>query len=457
MKKLFITVCVLLTGLAVQAQKFNIESALIELNRGSLQEAKDYIDKAATNESTSNNIKMWYVRGQVYLAITQNADILKTYPDAGVTAVKSFIDCIKLDKENRRPSYRDAEEKMLQSVVPAYNYAIQEYQDGGNLLESDPAAAKAKIKNAVDAWEVVIGAYAYDSNRQLETAMNLPKNNMFQLMADAAIKMGDNERAFKLFNDVIASESPVPYAYTRSALLHMELGDTAKALEVIEAGKVRFPEEKDLTTLQLMVYQNQGKEDLLTDKITEALESDPGNPILLANRGNLYDTRARNTVEELKKEVEHSYKLHKDMRKEPNAKKKAEMKKQVEESDAKVQTLLNKVNHLDSLAINDYKAAYESNPDAFDVLFNLGAIYSNGAIPLIEMANNLPADGNYDKNYTKLKDEWTELYKSSLEWFLKAEELRPDDNQVLMSIQQIYAQLGNQEKAIEYKNKREGN
>lgn len=457
MKKLFTTVVVLLMAFAANAQKFAIESALIELQRGTLDEAKKYIDDAAANDGTSNHIKMWYVRGEVYLAISQDANLAQKFPDAGVTALTSFINCIKLDKENRRRSYDEADEKMLQAVVPAYNYAINEYQSGMTAMDNgDATGGKAKIKAAVDAWNVVLQAYEFDETRQLETSMNLPKINIFQLMADAAIKMGDNERAFKLFNDVISSNNPVPYAYTRSALLHMELGDTAKALEVIESGKVRFPEEKDLTTLQLMIYQSQGKEDLLTDKITEALENDPENPTLLANRANLYDNRARNAVEELKKEVENGYKLGGDMRKERDAKKKAALKKEVEASNAKVETLLKKVQRLDSLAIADYKRSYESNPDQYDVLFNLGAIYFNGALPLVEIANNLPADANYEKNYAKLKKEWTAYYENALEWFLKAEELKGDDPSLLMSIQQTYAQLGNQEKSVEYKNKREG-
>lgn len=456
MKKGMMMVMALVAVLGVNAQKFNIESALIELQRGSLVEAKEYIDQAAVHESTGDNAKMWMVRGDVYLAIAADPTQKDIYPNAGVISLQSYINCIKKDKEAKRRSYAEADEKMLQAVAPAYNYAIVLFQEGSLLLDSEDTKeeGKKRITMAVDAWNVVLTAYEYDVNNQIGTVMNLPKINILQLMADAAIKVGDNARAFKLFNDVIASDKPVPYAYTRSAILHMELGDTTKALEVIEAGKVRFPDDKNLTTLQLMVYQSQGKEDLLTDKITEALESDPENPTLLANRGNLYDNRARVAVEDLKKELAISYQLRIDIKKEKDAKKKAEMQAKMNESASKTSDLLAKIHRLDSMAIADYTKSLEVNDDQYEVIFNLGAIYFNGALPLVELANNLPSDANYEKEYAKLKAQWTVMYEQALIWFLKAEEMKADDDVVLMSLQQTYAQLGNEAKSMEYRDKR---
>ncbi|MHB1277735.1 MAG: tetratricopeptide repeat protein [Bacteroidia bacterium] len=456
MKKRMMMLVALVAALGVQAQKFNIESAIIELQRGSLTEAKDYIDQAAVNESTRDNVKMWLVRGDVYLAITADPVQKDIYANAGVVALESYINCIKKDKEAKRRSFTEADDKMLSAVAPAYNYAIVLFQEGSLLLENEDTKeeGKKRVTMAVETWNVVLTAYEYDVNNQMGTVMNLPKINILQLMADAAIKVGDYERAFKLFNDVIASGKPVPYVYTRPALLHMELGDTAKALEVIEKGKIAFPDDKDLTTLQLMIYQAQGKEELLTDKLTEALESDPGNPTLLANRGNIYDNRARVAVEDLKKELAITYQFRSDIKKEKDAKKKAELQNKMNASIAKTAQLLTKIQHLDSMAIADYKLSLEGDDSQYEVIFNLGAIYFNGALPLVELANNLPSDANYEKEYNKLKAQWTVQYEESLVWFLKAEEMKPDDDSVLMSLQQTYAQLGNETKSMEYKNKR---
>lgn len=459
MKRIMMTALMATIGLTVQAQRFNIEGALIELNRGNLKEAKEYIDLAADNEATRDNVQMYYVKGDVYLSISTAPDLKDIYPNSGVVALESYINCIKKDKLEKRRRYKDADEKMLNAVVSAYNYGILLYQEGGILLEKEEPEmkeeGKKKINIAVNTWGVVLNSYEFDETRQLEK-MNLPKANILQLMADAAIRIGDNQRAFELFETVINGDQPVSYAFARPALLHLELGDTTKALGLIEKGRARFPEDKELITLELMVYQAMGKEDLLTDKITEALNADPENPILLANRGNLYDNRGRAAVEDLKKELEIGYKLQADARKEPNVKKKAAINEEVKASNLRVEEILQKVNRLDSLAVVDYTKAFEIDNSQFEVAFNLGAVYFNGAMPYVEIANNLPADANYEKRYNEQKALWTAKYELALKWFLVAEELQPDNDSVLMSIQQTYAQLGNEAKSMEYKNKREG-
>src|SRR5688572_25382352 len=130
MKKGMMMIVALVAALGVNAQKFNIESAIIELQRGSLTEAKEYIDQASVHESTSDNVKMWWVRGEVYLAISGDPAQKDIYPNAGVIALESFMNCIKKDKEAKRRSYSEAEDKMLQAVAPAYNYAITLFQEG---------------------------------------------------------------------------------------------------------------------------------------------------------------------------------------------------------------------------------------------------------------------------------------------------------------------------------------
>lgn len=456
MKRIFITLLALVSGIAAtQAQNMNIESAILELRAGEILEAKRYIDLAAANENTANSSKMWYWKGKVYLAIAKDPALRAQAENAGVVSLESFVNCLRIDRVEKRRKFPEADDEFLEAVGPAYNFAIERYQKGTGLVEEGNLTEGNKlIGEAVLAWEQVLKAYEFDTKRQMSTVMNIPKENTLQFMADAAIKAGDNAKAFALFEEVMNSQESVPYAFTRSALLYMETGDTVKALQVIEKGQEKFSQDKDLMTLQLIIYQNQGREDLLTEKITEALQNDPENPTLLANRGNIFDNRGRAAVEALKKEVESLYELRADVKREKDPKKRAELQKTMDAKDLKVRELLAKQRQMDSLAIADYKAAYELNKDNFDVIFNLGAIYFNGALPLVEIANNLPLDANYDRDYAKIKAEWTVLYEESIVWFLKAEEIKGDDDSVLLSLQQAYAQLGNTEKSDEYRAKR---
>lgn len=460
MKKTILWIgALLLTASAAVAQNRNIESAIIYLRDGVYEDAIYYIEEAAKNESTANDRRMWYQRGKIYLTVAQlqgEKKLAKTLDaKASQKALESYINCIVEDKKEKRRRYEEADDELIQAAVMAYNDAIQWYNAGRALKDNgDEAGAKAKIGEAIAVWELLLKAYEHDTKKQISTTYNTPEINVYQLIADASISIGDKAKAYELFGKVMKAERPASYAFVKTAYMKMEDGDTAAALDVIEKGKVYFPEEKDLTTLQLIIYQNQGKEDLLTDKITEALKEDPENTNLLYNRGNLYDNRARRLVDQMKTKMEANYELNSKIRKERDAKKKAALQAELKSSKEEVEKMMTKQALLDSLAVADYKKAYEISGGTFDIAYNLGAIYFNSAVPLVEKANNLPSDKDYDKNYAKLKAEWLVLYEQSLKWFLIAEELQPDNQSVLLGLQQVYAQMGNQEKSEEYRQKR---
>jgi tetratricopeptide (TPR) repeat protein len=249
---------------------------------------------------------------------------------------------------------------------------------------------------------------------------------------------------------------PVSFAFIQAALNEMGAGDTLKSLEYIEKGRKLFPDDKNLITLELMVYQNQGKENELTDKLTKALEADPGEPNLLFNRATLFDNRARKMNDDIKILLEKGLELKEKLKKTFKPDEQKKIKSEIITNDAKVNAIKEEQNKLDDLAIADYKKALESNPDFYDAIFNMGAIHFNRAVPLIEEANALPLDKDYDKKYQVLKDRWMKLYEVALEYFLKAEDIKPNDDSLLLNIQSTYAQLGNQTKSMEYKAKRDG-
>ncbi|TNE82332.1 MAG: hypothetical protein EP332_00205 [Bacteroidetes bacterium] len=460
MKKTILWIgALLLTVSSAVAQNRNIESAKIALRQETYEDAIYYIEEAAKNESTANDRKMWFERGRIYLTVAQlqNEKKLAKVLDAKASkkSLESFINCIVQDKAEGRRRYEEADDMLIQAAVTAYNDAIQDYNAGRTLLENgDEVGAKVKIGEAVTVWELILKAYEHDVNKQISTTYNTPEINVYQLIADASISIGDKAKAYELFGKVMNAEKPASYAFVKTAYMKLEDGDTTAALDVIEKGKVYFPEEKDLTTLQLIIYQNQGKEDLLTDKITEALKDDPENTNLLYNRGNLYDNRARRLVDNMKTKMEANYELNSKIRKERDPKKKAALQSELKASKEEVEKMMAKQQVLDSLAVADYKKAYDISGGTFDIAYNLGAVYFNSAVPLVEKANNLPSDKDYDKNYAKLKTEWLAIYEESLKWFLIAEELQPDNQNVLLGLQQVYAQMGNQEKSEEYRQKR---
>src|SRR3954462_2662696 len=79
-------------------QNFNVQAAANWMKDKNTAKAKQCIDLAAANEATANDPKMWYYRGNVYLALYRDTtDLGKAEPDAPEKAAISYMNCIKTD------------------------------------------------------------------------------------------------------------------------------------------------------------------------------------------------------------------------------------------------------------------------------------------------------------------------------------------------------------------------
>jgi len=462
MKKISLIALLSIIGMsALQAQKMRLEDADIALNQNLIEDAKKYIDMATEHETTKENKRTYYIRAKVYLRIASENEYKALDAQAGKKGLEAALKCLRLDRADAKRKYTgkggdlSAEDLMINTVPAAFNYGLEKYQKAGLTLKEDMEAAKTQMNEAIYAWELILNAFPYDDKKEIDK-MNLSEITILQYLADAADKIGDKEKSKSFLVKIMEHPKPVSFAFIQAALNEMGAGDTLKSLEYIEKGRKLFPDDKNLITLELMVYQNQGKEHELTDKLTKALEADPGEPNLLFNRATLFDNRARKMNDDIKILLEKGLELKEKLKKTFKPDEQKKIKSEIVTNDAKVNAIKEEQNKLDDLAIADYKKALESNPDFYDAIFNMGAIHFNRAVPLIEEANALPLDKDYDKKYQVLKDRWMKLYEVALEYFLKAEDIKPNDDSLLLNIQSTYAQLGNQTKSMEYKAKRDG-
>src|SRR5437764_7340899 len=96
--KITLSVLLLLFTVSGFGQSFNVQSAANALKYKETAKAKAAIDLAAANEQTANDPKMWYYRGETYLAIYRDTTELgKSEPDAPEKAAISFMNVIKAD------------------------------------------------------------------------------------------------------------------------------------------------------------------------------------------------------------------------------------------------------------------------------------------------------------------------------------------------------------------------
>ncbi len=92
------------------------------------------------------------------------------------------------------------------------------------------------------------------------------------------------------------------------------------------------------------------------------------------------------------------------------------------------------------LAETSYKKTLELDPNYFDATYNLGALYFNKGVEILDEANNLPE--SQTKLFKEKKAQATQSFKSALPYLEKARELRSDDKPTLESLKKLYSLTG---------------
>jgi tetratricopeptide (TPR) repeat protein len=189
------------------------------------------------------------------------------------------------------------------------------------------------------------------------------------------------------FNKLKELDYEEPAIYRFLAEIHKVESDTTTALNVIKEGREKFPDDFSLIIEETNIYLAANEQDKAMDLLQLAIEKDDTNPTLFFAVATNYDQMGN-----------------------------------FEEAE------------------ENYLKAIELDPDFFDPNYNLGALYVNKAIEIMEEANELPLDE--EQKYNELKVESDDLLKKSIPYLEKADQLNPGDDYVLRTLRDIYARLG---------------
>jgi tetratricopeptide (TPR) repeat protein len=284
MKKLFLILLLVLPFIGY-GQSNNVQSASNALGyyeKGTtedpkdfeLENAKNYIDLAAENESTNNHPKMWYYRAKIYMAIHKSKRMKTLDPLAVEKAAISYMNCIKTDSKNL---YSDECKGLVWLTgLGLFDDAIQ-------------FAQKNDFKTAMRYYELIFDIIPLDPDNNLKrnniTAEIVDKN-----MAYTAMRANDPATAKVHFQKLIDSNFNDPKIYLNMSRLHLDQKDTVNALKYIEKGKSLFDDNLNLITEEMNIYLAQGKTSILIKKLSESIEINPDNELLYLNRGMMYES-----------------------------------------------------------------------------------------------------------------------------------------------------------------------
>lgn len=216
----------------------------------------------------------------------------------------------------------------------------------------------------------------------------------------AAEKVKESAKAKQYFGKLIELGYKKPAIYQTLAAIAKEEKDTAAAINYLSAGRKEFPGEIGLVIDELNIYLLQNRQAEAIKNLQEAVQLDPKNQSLWFALGVAYD----------------------------------QTKQQAK-------------------AAENYLKAIEIKADYFDALYNLGALYFNNAAELQNAANKIPF--NEQKKYDAAVLKAQEEFKKALPYLEKAHEIEPKDKNTIISLQQLYTALKQNDKAMEMKKKKD--
>lgn len=209
-------------------------------------------------------------------------------------------------------------------------------------------------------------------------------------------KAGNIEGAIESYHKCADLGYQVPNVYLFIANLQKNNGQEDAALKTLSDARAKHPRDQGLIIEELNIYLVNGRFEEAEANLKLASEMDPTNEVLFFSLGSVYDN--------LKK------------------------MEQAEEA------------YLNSLAI---KADY------FDANYNLGALYFNRAVEMVNAANEIPT--NQNSKYKAAVDAANAVFEQALPYLEKAHEVKPTDESTMRSLKDIYIRTDREEEYLKMK------
>ncbi len=354
-------------------------SGKIDEAKASLISAKEAIDKAALHPETAKDPKMLYYKGEIYGA----ALMLAAKPEDTVFIYQNFgKDAMDISIEAFRESY-----KTSKKFQPDINESVDM-----KLRMIDPMAGKA-----FDNKEFKQAGDLYYAMYKLLQAKNIDELAFLSNAAIAYSNAGDYKQTAEMYAELakVSTNDKAGEFYALSADAYTRLGDYTSALAILQEGKAKLGNNKEVLLEIVRVNLAQGNKEEAEKSLNDAIAADPSNKQLHYIIGTIY-------------------------------------------------TDLNEFEKAEAA----FAKALEIDPNYKDVQYNLGAMLVTWAQSLNKEASAMNMnDWRYDATIDKAEKTF-ERAVAPLEKFVKVE---PNNPSVLMVLFQINQNLGNTEKAKEYK------
>ena len=390
MKRVLFSMVLLMAVSFAFAQEKNVKEAksIAGEVKPDFAKAEQLINEALTNPETKDNAATWDVAGYIQKRINEkemeNAylrkpyDTLKVY-NSVLNMYNYYVKCDELaqipnEKGKIKNKYRSANSKTILAERPnLINGGIQYF----NLNKNEDALKY--FAAYVDAATLPM----MEKENLLEKDTILPQVAYYATLA--ADRVGDKDAVMKYAQYALKDKENDQFAMQLLSDAYKAKGDTAKWVEKLQEGIVKFPENQYFFANLVDYYSSSNQNDKAMQFADDMLAKDPNNKLYLYVKAYLYHNM-------------------KDYEK----------------------------------AIEFYKKTLDIDPAYAEACSNLGLVY---LLQAQEYADKAPADIN-DPNYATAQAEIKKFYEAAKPYYEKARELKPDQKDLwLQGLYRVYYNL----------------
>lgn len=267
MKRLILSLSMVIIYTMVNAQSVKVQSAAGYLRNGRLDKALENIEPTITHEKTMNDPKTWNYRGSIYIQIaaSTNPEYQKLANNAVQVAYDSYQKSIELDKDK---------EYQQKNMIGLFACSEQFYNKGVESYNNKD------YNNAIDFFEKTIKINNVFGNKDTLATFNAA------LCSELA---GNNAKAKEHYISLTKSNYSQPSIYSSLANIYKSENDTIKAIKTIENGRKKFPESYDLIISEANIYLFTGNAAKAQNALNTAISKDPNNPTIHFAVGTNYE------------------------------------------------------------------------------------------------------------------------------------------------------------------------
>ena len=277
MKLLNIVFCVLFvfTSYNTYAQKSNVQNAYRALEKKKIEEAVEYIELAAANSKTANDVKMHNYRGKIYYEIYSNDDYKTLDPIAILKCANSWISLYNHPKVKKWYDKDELNANITKAGVGLFNSGINFYNT-------------KDYKLSKEMFNKIFDLFPLDEKNNLERS-NVTRESIWLNLFFISSAQQKNEISKEYLKKLIDVNYQDPQIYAYMGNIFLEEKDDENALKYIKYGRELFETDVNLIITELNYYLS--KNDYVSSEklLKLAVEEDPNNHQLFFALGSSYD------------------------------------------------------------------------------------------------------------------------------------------------------------------------